>query len=318
MIYDAKGLREEHPSGLEGVPPIRPGGVLWLNVNASHDTDLLQAIGKRFGLHRLTLEDIASTHQRAKMDAHADHLFLTVRMLQGGLGTEVTSEQVSLVLGSGFLISFQEREGDVFGPVRERLRSSPGRIREAGADYLAYALMDVIVDHYFVVLERVSEELEALEDLVLEGPGDGVPARLRAQRSNLIMIRRAVWPLREVVSSLARGDDPRIETETHVFLRDAYDHVVQVIDIVESLRDVVSSLHDLYMASISNRMNEIMKFLTIVGTIFIPLTFIAGVYGMNFADMPELGWKYSYPVALAAMAAIGVSLVFYFRRRKWL
>ena len=292
--------------------------LLWLNVTGVHDTALLAEIGARFGIHDLAMEDVASTLQRAKVDDFGDHLVVTIRMFSRQRVADLFSEQVALVVGDGFVISFQERPGDVFGPVRERLRKGAGRLRTTGPDYLAYALMDVIVDDYFVSLEEVSDALEDLENDVLEGELHDTTARLRKLRATLIMTRRAAWPLREAVARLLNREMPMIQTTTIPYVRDLHDHVVQVMDIVESLRDVVGSIHDLHMASISNRMNEIMKFLTIIGTIFIPLTFIAGLYGMNFVWMPELAWKWGYPVALGAMAVLAGVLVVYFRRKNWL
>lgn len=292
--------------------------LLWLNVTGVHDTALLGEIGARFNLHDLGMEDVASTLQRAKVDDFGDHLFVTIRMFSRQRVADLFSEQVTLVVGDGFVISFQERPGDVFGPVRERLHKGAGRLRKMGPDYLAYALMDVIVDDYFVSLEEVSDALEELENDVLEGELHDTTARLRKLRATLIMTRRAAWPLREAVARLLNREVPLLQSTTIPYVRDLHDHVVQVMDIVESLRDVVSSIHDLHMASISNRMNEIMKFLTIIGTIFIPLTFIAGVYGMNFTGMPELAWKWGYPVALGVMGLLAGVLVAYFRRKNWL
>jgi magnesium transporter len=294
------------------------GQQLWLNVTGVHDTALLGEIGARFGIHDLAMEDVASTLQRAKVDDYGDHLVVTIRMFSRQRVADLFSEQVALVVGDGFVISFQERPGDVFGPVRERLRKGAGRLRHTGPDYLAYALMDVIVDDYFVSLEEVSDALEDLENDVLEGELHDTTARLRKLRATLIMTRRAAWPLREAVARLLNREMSLIRAETIPYVRDLHDHVVQVMDLVESLRDVVGSIHDLHMASISNRMNEIMKFLTIVGTIFIPLTFIAGLYGMNFVWMPELAWKWGYPVALGAMVVLAGGLVMYFRRKNWL
>lgn len=294
------------------------GQLLWLNVNGVHNTALLAEIGSRFGIHDLAMEDVASTLQRAKVDDFGDHIVITIRMFSRQRVADLFSEQVALVVGDGFVISFQERPGDVFDPVRERLRKGAGRLRKMGPDYLAYALMDIIVDDYFVSLEAVSDDLEELENDVLDGELNDATARLRKLRATLIMTRRAAWPLREAVARLLNREMALLQPETIPYIRDLHDHVVQVMDIVESLRDVVGSIHDLHMASISNRMNEIMKFLTIIGTIFIPLTFIAGLYGMNFAWMPELAWKWGYPVALGAMALLAGILVVYFRRKNWL
>jgi magnesium transporter len=218
----------------------------------------------------------------------------------------------------GLVISFQERPGDVFDAVRNRIRTGAARIRSSGADYLAYALLDVTIDHYFITLEALGDEIEELEEEVLENPSMSTQRRVRNLRSNLAMIRRAVWPLREVLAFLSRDEDPVIAESTRLFLRDAYDHAIQTMDIVESLRDLVGGLQDLTLASISNRMNEVMKVLTIMGTIFIPLTFIAGIYGMNFDNMPELHLRYGYPIAMAVMLFLAVALLALFRRKEWL
>ncbi|MBO6573932.1 MAG: magnesium/cobalt transporter CorA [Rhodothermales bacterium] len=317
ITYDLENLEERRIEDLDDIHHT-PGKVMWLNVNGVHDEALLTRIGQRFGLHALGLEDIASTLQRAKVDEYTDHLFITLRMLGDGESRVAFSEQVTLAVGSNFVVSFQEMEGDVFEAVRRRLRESIGRIRGAGPDYLAYALMDVIVDDYFRALEGISDDLEALEDSVQERPPEDTLPRLRRLRSKLIMMRRVAWPLREAASRMLSGDLALMQRETQPYIRDLYDHIVQIIDVIESLREVGGSIHDLYMAAISNKMNEIMKVLTIIGTIFIPLTFIAGIYGMNFVNMPELQWPYGYPVAMGVMAAMAVLLVLFFRRKGWL
>jgi len=230
----------------------------------------------------------------------------------------VEAEQVSLILGQDFVLTFQERPGDVFEPVRERLRQQIGHIRQRDASYLAYALLDVIVDHYFVVLEAISERAEQLEARLLERADQQVQHELAALRRELIGMRRAVWPLREVFAELQRLENPLIAPETRPFLRDTYDHIVQVIEIVESLRELLAGLTDLYLSQLSHRMNEIMKVLTLVGTIFIPLTFIAGIYGMNFDYMPELHWRYGYPAVMLLMLVLALGMLYAFRRRGWI
>jgi magnesium transporter len=300
-------------AGLDGA------GAKWLNVDGLHDTELVQTIGDRYGLHPLTLEDLVSPGQRAKLEEHEGYTFIVARMLHYDPSKpHVESEQVSLVVTGDTLLSFQERPGDVFDAVRDRLRSSSGRIRTRGPDYLAYALLDVIVDHYFVTLEAFGDEIEVLEEAVVDNPDSSVQGSMRKLRSNLILVRRAAWPMREVLSAMARTDSPVVTAETAIFVRDAYDHAMHALDVVESLRDVVSGLMDLYMTSLSNRLNDVMKVLTIIGTIFIPLSFIAGVYGMNFDHMPELHLQYGYGLALLLMAATAGSLLIYFRRKKWL
>ncbi|QXD14802.1 magnesium/cobalt transporter CorA [Rhodocaloribacter litoris] len=293
--------------------------VTWINVDGVHDVEVIRRLGEHFGLHPLVQEDIASTEQRPKVEPYEDYLFIVVRMLRfNPARQQLDAEQVSLIVGTGYVLSFQERPGDVLDPVRHRLRNGLGRLRRNGADYLAYALLDVIVDHYFVALEQLSERIEELEEDVLRDPSLPTQQHIRDLRRELILMRRSVWPLRELFLGLERIEAPLIRDETRPFLRDAYDHSIQVIDIVESLREILAGLMDLYLSSLSNRMNEVMKFLTIMGTIFIPLTFIAGIYGMNFDYMPELHFKYGYPLVMAFMLGVGLALVVYFRRKRWL
>ncbi|RMF58032.1 MAG: magnesium and cobalt transport protein CorA [Bacteroidetes bacterium] len=318
--YGPDHFEERALEDVEDVFPYRDSPhVTWINVDGSHDTETVRRLGAHFGLHPLVLEDIVSTAQRPKVEVYEDYLFIVIRMLRFDRERrQIEAEQLSLVVSEGFVLSFQERPGDVLDPIRHRLRLEQGRLRRSGADYLAYAILDVIVDHYFVVLEEVGELLEELEDEVLRDPSMEVQQKIRDLRRELILMRRAVWPVRELFMTLERIELPLFREETRPFLRDAYDHIIQVIDIVESLRDVISGLMDLYMSSLSNRMNEIMKFLTIVGTIFIPLTFIAGIYGMNFEHMPELHYRYGYPLVMLAMVAIAAGMLLYFRRKRWL
>ena len=291
----------------------------WINVSGVHDEDTIRTIGEHFGLHPLIQEDIAHTGQRPKLETYDDHVYVVSKMLyHNGDDQHIRAEQVSFVLGGSYLLSFQEEPGDVFDPVRKRLREGRGRIRARGTDYLTYALLDVIVDHYFVVLEELGGRTEEIEDEVLDDPQPETQERINDLRRDLIFMRRMTWPVRELLSQLERLDSPLWSDETRPFVRDTYDHAVQVLDLVESLRDVVGGLTDLYMTSLSNRMNEIMKVLTIIGTIFIPLTFIAGIYGMNFEYMPELTVWYGYPAAMGVMTVIAVALLLYFRRKGWI
>ena len=291
----------------------------WINIDGIHDAEILRTLGAHYGLHPLTLEDIASTSQRPKVEEYEGYIYIVAKMISFvPQPFELKIEQVSLILGANFVLSFQEEPGDVFNPIRERLRGGKGRMRQMGADYLAYALLDIIVDYYFVVLEHMGERIETLEEAILQTPDFSTQKKIRDLRRELIQMRRAVWPLRELFSALERTESALIRPATRPFLRDAYDHTIQIIDVVESLRDVLSGLMDLYMSSLSNKMNEIMKFLTIIGTIFIPLTFIAGIYGMNFDNMPELHTRYGYPLAMGIMLALGLSLLYYFRRRDWI
>jgi magnesium transporter len=296
--------------------------VLWVNVEGLGGVQTVAGLGEIFGLHRLALEDVVNVTQRPKVEEYDHYLFVVARMAQ--LRPELDTEQISLFLGSGFLLTFQERHGDPFDPVRERIRTSHGRIRGAGADYLGYAVLDAIVDHFFPVLEHYGDKLEGLELEVLEGPTRDTINRLHLVKRDLMGVRRAVWPQREALNTLVRDATPLIHDETRIYLRDAYDHLIQIIELTESYRDLASSLTDLYLSSVSNRMNEIMKVLTMFAAIFIPLSFIAGLYGMNFdrevspLNMPELGWYFGYPFALLLMAVVAGGLVVYFRRKGWL
>ena len=318
--YTSDDLDETVLESVDDVLPyLNSPTTTWINVSGVHDEEVVRTIGDHFGLHPLIQEDIAHTGQRPKVETYDNHVYVVSKMLyHDGQEDHLRAEQVSFVLGGSYLISFQEDPGDVFDPVRKRLREGRGRIRKAGTDYLTYALLDVIVDHYFVILEELGDRTEEIEEEVLDDPQTETQGRINDLRRDLIFMRRMTWPVRELLSQLQRLDSPLWTEETRPFVRDTYDHAVQVLDLVESLRDVVGGLTDLYMTSLSNRMNEIMKVLTIIGTIFIPLTFIAGIYGMNFEYMPELGWDWAYPAVWAVMIALAGVLLLYFRRREWI
>ncbi len=296
---------------------LRPA-VTWIDADGVHDTEMVQAIGEAVGIHPLTLEDIANTSQRPKIEDYRDYLYVAVRMLAPGDGGEFRSEQVSLVLGRGYVVSFQEQPGDVFERIRERLRAGAGRLRSEGADYLFYALLDAIVDGYFSVIEVFGERIEGVEEEVVADPDRETLQAIYALKRSLIALRRSVWPLRDVVAELERGDSPLIREPTLFYLRDIYDHTIEVAETVETYRDTMSGTLDVYLSSQSSRMNEIMKVLTIIATIFIPLTFIAGVYGMNFAYMPEIRHPWGYPAALALMAVVAAVMLLYFRKKRWI
>lgn len=318
--YDEQQLEEKEALTVEDCFPFKDKPtVTWINVDGIHDAMVVEQLGRQFGLHPLLLEDIMNTEQRPKLEDHDNYLFIVLKMLyHDQAADEITAEQVSLILGSKFVLSFQEREGDVFNAVRDRIRTKKGRFRKAGADFLAYALIDAIVDHYFVVLEKLEEQIEdAEEELVTDPTPETLRAIHRLKRA-MIFLRKSVWPLREVISGLERLESPLIQKSTEIYLRDLYDHTIQVIDTVENFRDMIAGMLDIYLSSLSNRLNEVMKVLTIIATIFIPLTFLAGVYGMNFRYMPELEWRWSYPVVWAVMLAILITMVGYFKRRRWL
>jgi magnesium transporter len=300
-------------------PPAEGGAVCWINLNGVHELDLLEDFGARFALHPLVLEDIVNTTHRPKLEDFDSYLFLVLKMLQyDPQRAEIRTEQVSLVLAPGLVLSFQEREGDVFEGVRERLRSNKGRIRKMGADYLAYALLDAVVDSYFAILEQIGDQIEQLEDELVVQPAPETLGKIHHFKREMILLRKAVWPLRELIGGLQRSESPLIAESTGIFLRDVYDHTIQILETVETFRDVLSGLLDLYLSSISNRMNEVMKVLTIIATLFIPLTFIAGIYGMNFDHMPELHWRWSYPLLWLAMLTAAGGMFLYFRKKRWL
>jgi len=297
--------------------------VTWINVVGLGDIGSLRTLGNLFDIHPLVLEDILNTNQRPKYEDFDTYLFVVLKMLFNDAHS-ILSEQVSIVVGSNYIISFQERQGDVFDPVRERIRTGKGRLRTEGADYLGYALIDAIVDNYFTVLEQMGERIEKMEEKLVIDPTPETLQRIHNLKRDIIYMRKGVWPLREVVSNFERGESPLVKESTIVYLRDVYDHTIQVIDTIETYRDMTSGLTDLYMSSISNKMNEVMKVLTIIATIFIPLTFIAGIYGMNFNNtgrpynMPELYWEWGYPATLLSFVIVSLTMVYYFKRKKWL
>jgi magnesium transporter len=320
MDYDEAHFEEKQVGAIEEVFPFKDSPTItWINVDGLSQTDVIEKAGKYFGIHPLALEDIANAAQRPKMEDFGDYIFAVFKMLRLDANNgEVVSEQVSVILGPGYVISFQEAEGDVFDPIRERIRRSKGRIRKMNADYLAYTLIDAVVDNYFIILEEFGERMEGMESDLVADPGPETLQEIHSLKRELIRLRKSIWPLREALSQLERSESDLIMESTLIYLRDVYDHTIQVIDTVESLRDMVSGMLDTYLSSVSNRMNEVMKVLTIIATIFIPMTFIAGVYGMNFAFMPELGWRWAYFVALGVMAAVGIAMVLYFKRKRWL
>lgn len=293
--------------------------VTWINIDGLHKTDTIEQIGKHFQVHPLLMEDVVSIGQRPKLEDFENYLFLILKMLYFNEdGVTIEAEQLSLIVGDNFLISFQEREGDVFNPIRERIRKAKGRIRKSGADYLAYSLVDAVVDNYFIILEKLGENLEDIEDELVTEPTPETLVDIHNMKREMIFLRRSVWPLREVISSLERGESALIKKPNRIYMKDVYDHTIQVMDTIETFRDMLSGMLDIYLSSVSNRMNEVMKVLTIIATLFIPLTFIAGIYGMNFRYMPELEWRWSYPILWLVMTGISISMLFYFRRKKWL
>lgn len=318
--YSETEFQEKSLKNIEECFPFKDKpGFTWININGIHDTQIIEKIGKHFGVHSLVLEDIMNTEQRPKIEDFGDYMYIVLKMLYyNELKAEVESEQVSIVLGQNFLISFQEKDGDVFSSIRERIKNSNSRIRKMGIDYLAQALMDAIVDNYFLILEKLGEKIEYLESGLTFTPGRETLEMIHSLKREMIFLRNSVWPLREVLSILERGESQLIKKNTRIYFRDVYDHAIQVIDTVEIYREMASGMLDIYLSSVSNRTNEVMKVLTIIATIFIPLTFIVGIYGMNFEHMPELGWKWGYPVTILVMLIISIMMLLHFRRRKWI
>jgi len=324
ITYSAEAFTERTVASLAEVPfPTPSGQQTWLRI-VGHSPAALGALTERFGVHPLVVEDVVNVEQRAKVEEFDRYLFIVLDVLRATADGAMREEQVSLLLFEDLLISVQQGESDLFKLVEERLRTGRGKMRGLAVDYLAYALLDAAVDHFFPTLERVGERVDEIEDELLARPDRRSFERLHETKRDLLRLRRATWPLREAVAKLERSEGGLVREGTHVWLRDVYDHAVQIIDIVETSRETTSELVDLYLSSVSNRMNEIMKVLTIIATIFIPLTFIVGVYGMNFntqagpLSMPELNWRWGYPAAWAVMLAVAAAMVWMFRRRRWL
>jgi magnesium transporter len=296
---------------------VDPNMVKWINVDGIHKVDLIEAIGKKYNIHPLTLEDVANTAQRPKFEDYDNYVVAIMKMIY--YDTELRSEQLSVILMDGMVISFQEvHGGDAFDLIRNRLRIGKGRIRKMKADYLAYALIDAVVDCYFSILEKIGDKIETIEEELIANPTKETMHELHAMKREMIFLRKSVWPIRELINNLERSETELITPSTDIYLRDLHDHSVRVIDTVETYRDLLSGMMDIYLSSVSNKMNEIMKVLTIITTIFVPVTFIAGVYGMNFEYMPELHSKWGYAATWAVMLTIIISLLIYFRNKKWL
>lgn len=293
--------------------------VIWVDIVGLHDVELLENIGLLFGIHKLTLEDILSLDQRPKMEVFEEYIFATLKMIQcPSPESPILDEQVSFILHENVLLTFQEKKGDVFQFVRDRLKDPKRAIRQRASDYLLYALLDAVIDNYFIVMENVGERIENLESQAMLEPGNDTLNSLYLQRREMMDLRRSVYPLREVIGSFDKYAEHKISPEVRPFIRDLYENTIQVIETMEVFRDMSSGVLDLYMNSLSNRMNNVMKVLTIISTIFIPLSFVAGVYGMNFDNMPELHWKYGYFYVVGGMGLAVVGMLFFFRWKKWL
>ena len=295
------------------------GTVKWINVKGIHHMETIEKLGRIFDIHPLVLEDIVNVEQRPKMEDFEDYLFIVMKMHHyDDESGDVSVEQVSLIVTHDCVITLQEKDDDLFDKIRERIRTFKGKTRKMGVDYLAYALIDAIVDSYFVILDKMGEETERLQDELVANPTPETLHEIHRMKRNMLFMRRSVWPLREAIGALRKGESDLMSQQIDIYLMDVYDHTIQVIDTVETLRDMVSGMLDIYLSSMSNKMNETMKVLTIIATIFIPLSFVAGVYGMNFEGMPELGWSLGYPLVLTGMATAGAIMLIWFRKRKWI
>jgi magnesium transporter len=317
--YDEDQYEEREIKNIEDCFPYKDTpSISWINIDGVHQVEVIEKLGQHFVLHPLLQEDVVNTHQRPKFDEFEDHLFIVLRMFFfNEEENELEGEQISLIVGANFVISFQERQGDVFEQVRERLRNGRGRIRKKGSDYLAYSLIDAIVDSYYNILERLGESIETLQEQLVAEPKRKDLQIIQALKRDMLFFRKSVYPLREVVGGLAKSESTLVKEDVLVYVRDVYDHVIQAIDTIETFRDMLSAMMDIYLSSLSNRMNEVMKVLTIIATIFIPMTFLAGVYGMNFKYMPELEWRYAYLFFWIVVSGVLIAMVAYFKRKKW-
>lgn len=320
FTYGEEGVNEFSTDNTKNIiEKLEPARVNWINVAGLSRTEIIGELGEHFHLHPLTLEDILHTGQRPKQEDHGDYLYLVLKMLYPDENTgRVQYEQVSFILGKNFVLSFLESDRDVFDPAQERIRKIKGKIITLGADYLLYTLIDAIVDHYYVVIEKMGDDIESTEEELVTRPTSKILQNIHLLRTDMLYLRKSIWPLREVIGSLERRESELIREGTTIYLRDIYDHTIQVVDTIEMYRDIVSGMLDTYLSSLSTRMNEIMKVLTIFSTIFIPLTFLVGVYGMNFEYMPELKWHWGYPVLWMIMIGLGLVMINYFRKKRWI
>jgi magnesium transporter len=320
ISYDETRFEEREVGSVEECLELRQAtGVNWINVEGIHDVGMIEEFGRRFNFHPLIIEDVVNTAERPKIEDYGEYIFCVLKVFEpDGGATGGAIQQVSIILGPDYVLSFEEKKSKIFQAVEERVRKGKGRSRKMGPDYLAYALIDAVVDSYFATLEVVGEEIEAIEEELVLDPKREVLQKIHTLKREMIRFRRSVWPLRELINSLERLDTPLVKPATDVYLRDLYDHMIQIIDSVEAYRDILSGMLETYLSSVSNRMNEIMKVLTIIATIFIPITFLVGVYGMNFKFMPEIGWRFGYYIVWGIIVLSVVFMLVKFRQKKWI
>ena len=327
VAYNSEKFLEQELNSVEECVAFKdqPGTNLWINVDGLDQIEIIEKLGSYFDIHPLTLEDVLNTWQRPKMEDYESYIYTVLKvMLLDTEKKEITRQkkgiiidQISIIFGYNYILSFQEREVHIFDPLRERLKNPASRLRKNGVDYLAYGLIDAVVDNYFLILEHFGEEIEDIEDELIVHPVPEILKTIQKYKRDMIILRKSVWPLRELISGMLKIESEIVKETTRIYLRDVYDHTIRVIESVEDLRDILSSMMDIYLSSVSNKMNDIMKVLTVIATIFIPLTFIAGVYGMNFEDMPELHWRWGYPAIMLFMAILGSTMFAYFKKKRW-
>lgn len=317
-IYDESNYSEEKNITIHNLFNEKKEGVVsWINFDGIHDVKVIEEIGNHYGIDMLVLEDIVNATQRPKIEDYSDYIHISLKMLTYNKQTnETESEQVSLVFNSYMVLSFQEKNVDDFDPIRERIRKK-GKIRKMGTDYLVYSILDYIIDNYFLVLEKTGEKIELLEEEVLASSSKETIKKIHELKREIIAIKKLVWPMRDILSVMMKPENEFIEVSLIMYLRDAYDHIIEIMETIEAYRDFLAGLHDIYLSNISQRMNEIMKVLTLISTIFIPLTFLAGLYGMNFKYMPELEWHYGYYFLVFIMVILALAMIKYYKKKKW-
>lgn len=318
--YDQESWVEEEFFDVEDLLKYkRITGIRWIHITGIHAVPIIEKIGIKYNIHPLIMEDIINPNQRPKLEEGKEYVYVVLKMIHYlEQSQKIDFEQFSMVVGNDYIISFQETDNQIFQQIKDRITKVNGKIRTKGADYLAYALIDCVVDHYYLTLEYLGEKIESLEEQLMSYPGANVLQEIHSLKNEMLFIRKAIWPLREIINSLSRGDSALFSQDTLVYIRDVYDHIIQIMDTIEMYRDMVTGMFDIYISSVSYKLNEVMKVLTIIATLFIPLTFIVGLYGMNFKYMPELEWEWGYPAVLVLMLFISSSMIVYFRKKKWI